>query len=520
MSNRSKKPIVVIVFSLLLSITPIALSTPQSSLITGVKSNGSYDIVKTYVLHEQELELIQLIAQHPLQQRSTIYLDPTLTIYANVKTDDMANRLYFEHTDPDDGQYITYYFGDALGSLSIATENLAAGYASAATVVAAWENSTSGHRESMLGLPFNGVANPLYSYFGVGFVKDSSSTGPYAGLYWSTENAANPGAFQGNYSVEQALAATAGYQLLMPDGKTPVDRNWNWVTADIAGIAPVHVENDGTYTSSWFGHFKNLGGMFVASDNMGFAYNSPDRTTGGTSLFVSNQGWLWTTPETAPFYWSRNRGNWIYIDRSRKLAYDYNNHIWEDWTPDGSYARIMSDKRQSYVGQPVVIAWDADVHASDIVQFWSSQVDANGNPAYYSTARKGAILWHPPAPGSYIFAVRSKNGTQVEANHLTIDVIPHPQPGAQAQISASKTEVNINEVYTINWSTTGGVPIVRATPGVSTDSVDGVFSNNATGSVQFRQQAPGIYTYTLQHGAMTQQVAVKVNGSLATPLQP
>ncbi len=493
-------------------------ATPQSPLIISTNANGSLNVKRTHVLHEQELELIQLIAQHPLQKRSAIYLDPALTVYANVKVDDLANRQYFAHQD-DQGHLITYYFGGALNSLAIAGENLAAGYGNAATTVQAWENSTSGHRESMLGLPRNGVADPLYPYFGVGFARVNISGDKFGGLYWATENSFNPGAVQGLASDPKAFQATSDFKLLMPDGVTPVNIYWNWITAEIAGIERVHVENDATYTSSWIGHFKNLGGMFFTADATGFTYSQPDRITGAKHFFISHQGWFWTTPEMAPFYWSRNRGNWVYVDIPGKRIHDYNNHLWEDWTPDGPYVRILSDKRQTYVGQPVVIAWDAD-NQSQSIQFWSSQTEANGNPSYYSTARKGAILWHPPAPGEYVFAIRRKTGNQVEAKHVTISVIPHPVSNAIAQISTSKTEVNINEVYTVSWNSTGGIPIVRSSPGISPNTIDGVFSNEAAGSAQFTQQAPGVYTYTIQHGALSQQVNVTVVGSLATPTRP
>lgn len=512
----------------LLSFPLLTSGLPQSGLITGTQADGSVSVTNTYVLQEQELELIQLIAQHPLQQRPAIYLDPALTIYAKIKADDLANRTYFAHRDPQ-GNLITYYLGNAVNSLAQTYENLAAGYPNASATVEAWERSTTGHRESLFGLPMDGVPNPLYPHFGVGFANNPEASDSYGGRYWSTQNAWNPGAHAGPVGNPSALAYAAQYRLLMPDGRTPVDPNWNWVRAEVAGMDPVRVASDGSYHLNWMGSFRNLGGMFFSSNTLGFSYSHPDRVRGGNHFFVSKQGWLWTTPALAPHYWSSQRGNWIYADLSAHRIYDYNNGIWEDWTPDGPYARILADKRQTYVGQPVVIAWDADAHAAN-VEFWSSQSGADGLPTYHFNQRNGAILWHPPAPGSYVFAVRSKAkvgnatvpGQHIVAENLRIDVIPHPDSYATAavQIQSSHAEAALREAFTIAWNARGGIPIVRSHPGISPASVDGVFSNEASGSVQFVKQVPGVYRYTIQLGSLVQAVEVRVVGSRTTPEAP
>ncbi len=501
---------------------------PQTDLITGYHANGAAILQKSYVLSEQELELIQRIAQHPLQQRPVIVLDPALTLYAKAKSDDLANRSYFAHSDPQ-GNLITYYFGDAPGFLSQTFENLAAGYTNAAAAVDAWERSTTGHRESLFGLPRDGVANPLYPYFGVGHTRTQNASDPYGGHYWTTQNAWNPAAHPGPIGNTAAIAQASKYQLFLPDGVTPVDRNWNWVTSEIAGMQRVHVNGDGSYQRNGMGRFRNLGGMFFRSDAMGITYSLPDHATGVHHYFTSKQGWLWTTPQLAPHYWSKQRGNWIYVDTHGNRVFDYNNQIWEDWTPDGQYARILSDKRQTYVGQPVVIAWDAD-RKSPIVEFWSSQSNPDGLPTHYSNAPMGAILWHPPAPGSYVFAVRSKAvpgpasapGQQIHAENVRIDVIPHPDSysNAAVQIWASNSEVALGSPFSIRWNSTGGIPIVRSSPGQSPANVDGVFSNEPSGEVSFVKRVPGIYRYSIQMGSLMQEVVVRVLGTKTAPPAP
>ena len=50
--------------------------------------------------------------------------------------------------------------------------------------------------------------------------------------------------------------------------------------------------------------------------------------------YVSNYGWLWTSPEHYPLIYSNDREGWVYYERGTSepwLYYDYNTEKWEQW---------------------------------------------------------------------------------------------------------------------------------------------------------------------------------------------
>lgn len=95
-------------------------------------------------------------------------LDPTLTKQAQARADDMANRGYYAHQNPE-GLY--YYDQLALTKFSHAysCENLALDSSrSSQTYLNQWLNSTDGHKECLL--------NPSTTFVGYGVAKLSFGT--------------------------------------------------------------------------------------------------------------------------------------------------------------------------------------------------------------------------------------------------------------------------------------------------------------------------------------------------------
>lgn len=99
--------------------------------------------------------------------------DARLTAAARAHSLDMATNGCFSHDSCDgttwDDRLFTYYPLAGIG------ENIAAGYATPASVVDAWMNST-GHRANILNASWQGI--------GVGYV---SATGSAYGSYWTQD---------------------------------------------------------------------------------------------------------------------------------------------------------------------------------------------------------------------------------------------------------------------------------------------------------------------------------------------
>ena len=95
-----------------------------------------------------------------------------LDALARAHSQDMINRHFFDHTNPD-GQSPFDRMRAAGISYRAAAENIAYGQRSAAAVMDAWMNS-SGHRANIL--------NGTYTEIGIGAVKNSGGT-----IYWTQE---------------------------------------------------------------------------------------------------------------------------------------------------------------------------------------------------------------------------------------------------------------------------------------------------------------------------------------------
>ena len=119
-------------------------------------------------VHAYERQVVELVnvqrARNGLQPLS---LDAGLCRFARVKSQDMHDNRYFDHTSPTYGSPFDMMrqFGITYAS---AGENIAMGYSTPEAVVNAWMNS-SGHRANIL--------SAKYTTLGVGFVSD--------GGYWT-----------------------------------------------------------------------------------------------------------------------------------------------------------------------------------------------------------------------------------------------------------------------------------------------------------------------------------------------
>lgn len=119
-------------------------------------------------VHAYERQVVELVnvqrARNGLQPLS---LDAGLCRFARVKSQDMHDNRYFDHTSPTYGSPFDMMrqFGITYAS---AGENIAMGYSTPEAVVNAWMNS-SGHRANIL--------SAKYTTLGVGFVPD--------GGYWT-----------------------------------------------------------------------------------------------------------------------------------------------------------------------------------------------------------------------------------------------------------------------------------------------------------------------------------------------
>lgn len=119
-------------------------------------------------VHAYERQVVELVnVQRARNGLQLLSLDAGLCRFARVKSQDMHDNRYFDHTSPTYGSPFDMMrqFGITYAS---AGENIAMGYSTPEAVVNAWMNS-SGHRANIL--------STKYTTLGVGFVSD--------GGYWT-----------------------------------------------------------------------------------------------------------------------------------------------------------------------------------------------------------------------------------------------------------------------------------------------------------------------------------------------
>ena len=137
------------------------------------------------ILSAEEAEVEKYLLAQSGQQHPTLKLNSILVEQARRKAKDMAERVYFDHVDPDGfgpnywvlkaGYQLPDYYGTAPNANYI--ESIGAGYADAASVWKAWMLSP-GHRSHLLG------ENQFYRdqiEFGIGYYYKAN--GSYS-HYW------------------------------------------------------------------------------------------------------------------------------------------------------------------------------------------------------------------------------------------------------------------------------------------------------------------------------------------------
>ena len=136
-------------------------------------------------LSAEELAVFEFAQNHPAQGRASFTCDSTLSQVARAKAQDMAQRSYFGHVDPDGlgpnyhvraaGYVLPTWYGTSPSSNNI--ESIAAGYVSAESAWNGWLNS-SGHRTHVLAESSFWQAQ---TNIGIGYYYDPAS--PYK-HYW------------------------------------------------------------------------------------------------------------------------------------------------------------------------------------------------------------------------------------------------------------------------------------------------------------------------------------------------
>lgn len=125
--------------------------------------------------NEVELEIGQLVENHPSQQRAEMTYDTVLNAIARSRALDMATRRYVGHTDPDGygpnnlaalvGYDLPDWYRADLGANSI--ESIGGGPFGASHIFNGWMDS-AGHRRHLLGESDHFVAQ---THYGVGYVN-------------------------------------------------------------------------------------------------------------------------------------------------------------------------------------------------------------------------------------------------------------------------------------------------------------------------------------------------------------
>lgn len=133
----------------------------------------------------QEEQIALFMIQDPEQQRPSLTCHPILTRVARERAEDMAQRRYFDHVNPDGygpnylvrqaGYVLPSYYDPAPDANNI--ESIAGGYPTPEAVWQKWTSSAT-HRDHLLGL------HPFWAEqieYGIGYTYDPNS--PY-GHYW------------------------------------------------------------------------------------------------------------------------------------------------------------------------------------------------------------------------------------------------------------------------------------------------------------------------------------------------
>jgi len=145
--------------------------TRAEAVVTMTRINDKNDFTPNNSFLAFQKEVLDLVNKERAKAGvSQLSLDDKLSNVATIKSQDMIDKNYFDHTSPTYGS--PYEMMKQFGiSYTIAGENIAAGQSTPQQVMNDWMNS-SGHRGNIL--------NSSYTKLGVGIAKDANGK-----LYWT-----------------------------------------------------------------------------------------------------------------------------------------------------------------------------------------------------------------------------------------------------------------------------------------------------------------------------------------------
>lgn len=124
----------------------------------------------TTAINTQATQVLALVNKERAKENlAPLKLNTALTKVAQLKSEDMKNKNYFNHTSPTYGSPFAMMKQFGI-NYKYAGENIAKGQKTAEAVVNAWMNS-EGHRKNIL--------NKNFTEMGLGYVKSGSTT------YWT-----------------------------------------------------------------------------------------------------------------------------------------------------------------------------------------------------------------------------------------------------------------------------------------------------------------------------------------------
>lgn len=135
------------------------------------KEDTNNNLESKNTFSEEQVEVLNLVnKERKANGLKELTLSKELSDVANIKSKDMIQNGYFDHTSPTYGSPFDMMKKFGI-SYNTAGENIAMGQKSPAEVMNSWMNS-SGHRANIL--------NSSYTQLGVGIQKDSNGT-----IYWT-----------------------------------------------------------------------------------------------------------------------------------------------------------------------------------------------------------------------------------------------------------------------------------------------------------------------------------------------
>ncbi|MFN2203984.1 MAG: CAP domain-containing protein [Caldilineaceae bacterium] len=182
----------------MVGITVLAVSIPHAALADSdapelhraallplIRSSPKFDAATMCALNVQEGLLLEYMRRDEQQQRGRLHCNPILSQVARAHAQDMAQRRYFDHVNPDGsgpnflvtqaGYKLPDWYPEARDANNL--ESIGAHFATAEKVWTAWTNSP-GHRLHVLGLDSFWAE---HTEIGVGYYFDENSE---YGAYW------------------------------------------------------------------------------------------------------------------------------------------------------------------------------------------------------------------------------------------------------------------------------------------------------------------------------------------------